>query len=274
MRTSSDKIRLTVSIASAIIIVFFSSQALAWTITADFEQGTSGQRAQGPSGLSEAFSQTLYSTENPNSGTKSAKVTWNAGSDGWGQSGGAFYYPTTLGEGNEIWFRFYNYFKAPWPTVTNSPFGFPKFVRPAHVTNQSGGNIGYHSLYINPSRVILLDSEIAGTQIPLNATVSIGVWESYEMYIKFSSTAGIVRVWKNGILVGERKDRTLRSSTDKVDLSYVLTWWNNGAPQTCYQYLDDFVVTTDRPAGQDAYGNYMIGPLASGPRPSPPSSLR
>jgi len=79
-----------------IILLLFSAlfdlapaNVFAWDITADFEQGTVGQEAQGTSGFSDAFSQTLYSNEQAYTGTQSAKVGFTQGTDAWAISGGS-----------------------------------------------------------------------------------------------------------------------------------------------------------------------------------------
>ena len=86
-------------IISAMVMLAGFSPAFSWTITADFEQGTLGTKANGPSGMTGAYSQTLYSNDFAKTGSQSAKISWTQGSDGWGESGGSFTYPTEVGEG-------------------------------------------------------------------------------------------------------------------------------------------------------------------------------
>ena len=69
------------------LLYIYPVYVFAWDITADFEQGTVGQEAQGTSGFSDAFSQTLYSNEQAYTGTQSAKVGFTQGTDAWAISG-------------------------------------------------------------------------------------------------------------------------------------------------------------------------------------------
>ncbi len=217
-------------LATLLAGLFVTCSAHAWTITSDFEQGTIGAQAEGLSGFTDGFTQTLYSADMANSGKKSAKVTFSQGSDTFAQSGAGLNFPTTLGEGAELWARGYFYFKSPW-AWTCSPV--IKIFRGAHVQTSSGANVGYLSVFADSNGTILLSNEAGDTQPSTSAKFDIGTWQSIEMYVKFSATAPIFRIWKNGqLLIEDTTHKTLRSSTDRADMSYIFSYWNGGVPRT------------------------------------------
>jgi hypothetical protein len=257
----------------------FNTTANAWTFMADFEQGVIGNEAQGASGLSDAFGQTTYSNAVVHSGTKSAKVVFPAGSDVWAIAGGAVTYPAKITHGGELWARMYVYFKSPWSFTANP---VAKVFRAAHVGTGSGGQVGYISTLLDSSGNIVLSNEIYSWQPTLTTKYDVDRWQAIEVYIKFSSTSPIMRFYKDGVLIREEKvAKTMSSTGDIADMSYIFSYWNGGAPQTQTAYIDDIVFTTETPASKDAAGNPIIGvsQLASSPpTPTPlpltaPSSL-
>jgi hypothetical protein len=232
----------------------------AWTKSRDFE-GTVGEKAQGPSGFDNAGTATIYSSEAANSGTGSAKMSWTAGINGFGVCTGEHYYATNLREGDELWVRGYYYFKAPWDWTTPT---YIKIMR-IHVATSSGSNIGYQSLLSDGGGQIVGNTEVADRNYYTNHGYDLDRWQSLEMYVMFSSSAGIFRAWKDGILILEDKSsKTLSSSSDYADFSYFMSYWNGGCPQNQVMYMDDVVMTTDTPSARDAAGNPMIGPSGSG----------
>lgn len=244
-----------------ILFVFFNSGTVsAWTISADFEGGVVGQRAQGTSGFQFAGTATTYSSDVVYSGTKSAKIAWTQGSEGWGVSHGEFTtLPTTVTEGQEIWVRGYYYFASPW--AWNS--GQMKVLRIG--TNYSNGSgSGWLSILEDGGNITFSNEPAliqtwAGTQT--GVAFDINKWQCLEIYVKFSTSDPIFRVWKNGALVKE--DRTLpvvRQSGNYIDRVLVDTIWNTPyAPQNQTQYVDNIIITTDRPSQTDSNGNVMIG---------------
>ena len=262
------------------IFVFWPvSFANGWTITSDFEQGIVGQKAQGPSGCQEAFSQTFYTNEQAKSGIKSAKINWIQGSDGWGQSGCLFDY-SVLGladpsSGDEFWARAYFYYPSSFSFGANPHL---KLFRTANIRTASGGNIGWHDMYANPNRTLKYISEIdPAANGPYGVSAPYDIWHSMEMYLKLSATPGqgVMRTWIDGVLVKEDKThKTMANSTDKAVATYLFTYWNTAVPQNQHNYIDDVVITTNQPANRDAQGNYMIGPIGWGSvlDTTPPSS--
>jgi len=94
------------------------------------------------------------------------------------------------------------------------------------------------------------------------------------MYVRFDSKPvsqggeAIIRMWKNGDLLKEVRDGiTLKRSDAHSQRTLIFTWWAEGAPQSQHAYIDDLVLTTERPNVRDAQGNPMIGtrPLVAAP---------
>ena len=236
-----------------------SGPAFAWTVSTNFENGQVGAKAQGSSGFNEAGSATIFSSEKSASGTKSAKMTWPKGSDGWAVAHGFIDYPN-IGNGSEIWARGFFYFSSPWSWACSPVI---KVLRGAHVANSGGGNVGYHSVFADGSGDILLSNEPGDAQISTRVKFDIDKWQCIEMYVKLSTSDPIFRIWKNGTLIYEdRSHLTLRSSSDYADFAYIMTYWNGGAPQVQTQFVDDFIITNERPSKVDNKGNPMIGPGA------------
>jgi len=230
-------------------------------MTADFESGTNGSTAQGASGFTYAGSATTYTTDKSANGKKSAKMVWPSGSEGWGIDHGEMIYPQQVTNGQEIWARGYYYFESPWNWNNGSAAQYIKILR-IHIANSGGGNIGYHSFIANGSGNIIASNEVADYGPVLSTNYDIGKWQCVEIYVKLSATTPVIRMWKDGVLVFEDTTRkTLSSSTDYANFSYIMTQWNNGAPQNQTQYVDDFIITTDRPTQVDSKGNPMIGPI-------------
>lgn len=237
-----------------VTILFTSGQAFAWTKTATFESGTVGSAAQGTSGFDNIYGGTVFSSDMASLGTKSAKLPWSLGEI---SEGGGFAFPQNVTDGTEVWARADYYFKSPW-SWTCSPV--IKLLRGVHVQNSAGSNVGWLSVFANSNGSISPSNEPAGVQVYTNTTFDVDKWQSIEMYVKLSSTAPVFRVWKNGVLVYEDKtNKTFNSSTDYGDSSLVMSYWNGDSPQNQTQYVDNYIVTTDKPSQVDSNGNPMIG---------------
>lgn len=261
------------------IVILCSSQSLAhaWTWTADFEQGQIGNRAQGPSGFDYAATRTTYTNEIAHSGTKSCKFDWLRGVDGFDTCSAWWGYGDSnhrVGNGGELWVRGYYYFKSPWSWTCDPAI---KILRAA-IRTASDQNRGYHSIFSNTNGQVTLSNEVQDYQPESTVAFGVNQWVCLELYVKFSPTAPITRIWRDGVLVFENKShRTLDSTSDYfAGGGWVMSYWNGGAPQAQVMYVDDFVATTDPPANRDAKGNLMIGPIGSirPARPAQPSDLR
>jgi hypothetical protein len=243
----------------SVSVLFVAGQAFAWTLQADFESGTVGKLAQGTSGFSDAGSATTFSSDLAAYGSKSAKMVWAKGTEGFSSCRGTFDFPSTVGNGGELWIRGYFWFPSNWDW-DSSPV--VKVMR----IHMSGG--GYHSIFAHYSGRIRSSNEIVSYEYNTSTYFTLGGWQSLEMYIKFATSGNrpIFRIWKDGVLVFEDTTRaTLGSSSDRADFSYIMSNWNGGSPQTQTQYLDNFVITTEKPAHVDSKGNPMIGPANTSP---------
>lgn len=108
----------------------------------------------------------------------------------------------------------------------------------------------------------------------------LGKWNTIEYQIRLDdkkkSQGGnsLVRIWYNGKLVGETTERqTLQRPDSYVESLYLFTYWdNNGAHKSQKLYVDDLVVTSDKPSSRDANGNPFIG-VGNGSQVSQPSNV-
>ncbi len=254
------------------VISCMHTTAFGWSLVGDFEGGVVGQKANGPRGLSEAFGKSIIVDTMTFDGTRGAQMGIDAGVEGFGQWGGFMNYPVNLYEGSELWFRISTYFPADFIAVGNPRL---KFMR-VHTMTAVGANDGYLDLYILPNGGFSHDNEITGVSTaeniqtgaatPFGVPLKKGAWETYEVYVKFHSQpgTGIYRVWQNGKLMHENKTlKTLKTPSSWSDRSHIFTYWNGGAPKTQSMYIDDVLITNERPGCQDSNGNYMIGPAKS-----------
>lgn len=258
--------RFLTTIVFAGLACSISTVAFAWTLVGDFEGGSIGQKANGPRGLSEAFGKSVIVGTPVFDGTRGAQMGIDAGSDGFGQWGGYMNHLADLQEGSELWFRISTYF----------PVDFIAVGRPRLKFLRSHTLAGHLDLYILPGGGFSHDNEITGVSTaeniqtgaatPFGAPLKKDVWETYEVYIKFHSRPGnaVYRVWQNGKMIYENTtQKTLSSPSSVSGHSNIFTYWNGGAPQTQSMYVDDVIITSDRPSCQDDNGNYMIGPAKS-----------
>jgi len=257
----------------SLLLFFTSAQAFAWTKSANFESGSVGSLAQGASGFDYAGSATTFSSDKKASGSKSAKMLWPKGSEGWTIDHGELNHSQSVTNGQEIWARGYYYFASPWSWANaGGAAGFIKILR-IHVANASGGNVGYLSFIANASGQIIASNEPADYGPVTGAKLDTDAWQCLEIYANLSTSSPVVRMWKNGVLIFEdTTHRTLSSTSDYANFSYIMTTWNGGAPQNQTEYVDELVVTTDKPSQVDSKGNRMIG-LVNGTTPTPSPTL-
>jgi len=216
------------------------------------------------------------------SGSKSCLISINAGETGFGKWGGVINYPSSLGRGDEVWFRVRTYMPAGFNYDADPRL---KFLR-IHTKGSDGSNIGYNDVYImpsgsNPPLYWIYEGNVGSMQGGGNVKygtsadkIQKGVWETYEVYIRFDTApdrtaptvgngdgdgVGRVKVWKNGKLLLDHGERTLKQSDAMSGKAHIFTYWNGGSPATQSMYIDDVVLTSDRPAATDANGNAYIG---------------
>lgn len=263
------------------IFLFTSGQALAWTLAADFEKGPVGNKAQGESGFSFAGTATTFASDRAHSGTKSAKIAWPKGSEGWGIAHGELALPSAITEGQEVWVRGYYYFASPWSWGS----GYVKVLRLVTLSS-NGSSSGLIGIVENNGEIIFSnepDTSFTYDDTLTKVSYDVGRWQCLEVYVKFSSSDPIFRVWKDGVLVKEdRAHRVVRQSGNYIPNVLIMGIWNSPyAPQNQTQYVDDFIITTDRPSQVDSKGNRMIGPKDGNSvgnpdtvTPAPPAGLK
>ena len=259
-----------------ILFTLFSSTAYCWIIDANFEGGTAGQIANGSTGISESFRQTVYTTEQVHEGNMAAKATITAQTDGFGDFGGNWNLKNgmQLGEGDQIWYRVWLYVPQDFDFTCYCTEG-PKFMR-IHTAAPNGNNEGYWNLHLLTTGITIATSVTQdfydNHPYPwydirkINGKVDKGSWHAYEQYIRFSATPGqgIYRAWYDGKLIFEDTiTQTLRSSNSIVDKVQLFTYWR-GTPQeqpkkTQSLYVDSIIITNEQPDSKDANGNPYIG---------------
>ena len=261
--------------------LLLSAQVHAWVITADFESGQLGQNAAGTDAFAYAGKLTVFDNTRAQSGKRSAKATIKEGTDGWNDWGGSWRYPKPLQEGDELWYRVWLWIEPGWDWNVGS-----KGTR-FHTISAKGVNGGYLDNFFY-NNAIRLGSEVSptlffnnGDDIDLPAMPK-GSWQSFERYIKWHSVPGqaIDRVWINGVLVFEdKKTNTLRDSTSVADFVFQFGFFDGvdtgGAPNTQTLWIDNIVMTNERPSETDKFGNSFIGvgnANITAP-PNPPGSI-
>lgn len=258
-----------------ILFLFLPVSLFAWTVTDTFEGGTVGELAD-DTGMAYdgAGSATVYdSVANGGfvrTGERSCKMTWPdcGGECGFTICRGTYDFTSTAGEGDEVWFRAYVYFQSDWDWTDGESYGQCKFMR-------LKTNSGYLSIMAK-NGYFYLSNEVtpydSSWQSPVQTTPTTnGEWICMEIYVKFSATSGIIRMWKDGVLFAEDKSPTLKSG-DTAYLAYLMSTWNNpGSPQIQSQWFDDVYITNEQPPNQDVAGNYMIGPTDWGDGEDPPT---
>ncbi|MDB4575610.1 polysaccharide lyase [bacterium] len=265
------------SIVLTLFFLHLSTPSHAWVIDANFDSGTAGSIANGPSGITEAFALTKYSNEIVRSGSLSAKATIRAKSAGFGDFGGNWLLSSDqkLGEGDEIWYRTWLYVPHDFSFDCGGCTEGPKFMR-IHTKSATGENEGYWNLHLLTNGITLASSvtddfytnhpyprdDIRG----INGSVNKGEWHAYEQYVKFSSTSGkgIYRAWYDGKLIFEDTvTKTLKSSTSVVDKIQLFTYWRGVADEQPDQdqsvYVDEVMITNEQPDNKDAKGNSFLG---------------
>lgn len=233
-----------------------------WTISADFEDFEDNTMAVGNDGFSSTTNDIAISYSDAFSGSKVAKLDIAAGSSGFGSWGGMFDFPEDLKKGDEIWYKVaikfpagFNYDANPWLKFLRirTPEGHLDW----YMTNE-GSSQPYQFIY---------EGEQKWSHFGTSADViQFDRWIVYEMYIKLDNVRtseggnALVRVWKDGVLMGEFTDRqTLATAETIANYALLFTYWNGENPPAQYLWVDDIVITTETPSHIDADGNPCIG---------------
>lgn len=294
-----------------LIALFFSTQSHAWVITHDFEDGTPGNIADNSvsklkGGFDGAATGSLYSTAHVFNGNQSGSTTIKTGDTGWSRWGGQFNFPP-LGVGDELWWKVALYFPSDFQFDSGSGLGKGMRIK----TTKAGGtgNAGYidnyfksypetsclrHLVYNEASgNAFLANNPSTGknncdpkwnnasgfNRQRIGHTILRDQWVVFEQYVKFSANPnkGIYRMWQNGELVFEDKETwILQSPTSIANYTLLFTYWNKGSPKVNTVWVDDVVLTNNRPNNTDAFGNPFlgVGSLSFTAPPNPPGSVK
>lgn len=285
------------SLTSALFMAPMASHA--WTTVVDCEGGTLNTL---PANTSVAYwgNNTRLNNTQFSGGKQSCKFSIKQGSEGWPSTGGPlewggiFSFPAKVPVGGEVWARVSMWVPTTFPISTNT--GMLKFLR-MHTGISTRGTgcidflMGDQSTPIwdavarkdaYPPFVSNFEGAPGNTMIGTTAeSVAKGKWETYEIYVKVDSVAAsnggtsILRVWKNNNLIANLKNQvTAVDKTGYVDSLYMFTYWNGNAPSDAYVYMDDLIMTSDKPSNVDANGYPFIGgALVDGAAPPSPPVL-
>ncbi len=289
-------------LSTALFASVFSLNAAAWVVKIDCNEGVNGQYVQQSSALnhfSDASSKTQYTTEKSVEGGMGCKLNVRGGTSGWAEFGGRRMLPTNLYKGSEIWVRVHTLFPTDFDYNSTSRGSKLKFLRVHTKSGDSGidgscvpKNEGYNDWYIYPNTKVFGDVPFGFIKechdkwrefgsFDKGISIKKGVWETYEMYIKLDNVSsaqgggGMVRVWKDNELMGEFNDiQTLMTEKSFADAFLLFTYWNGNAPKTQHMYIDDLIITNEKPSSVDEFGNARIGTgtvdLESPPKPPSP----
>lgn len=255
------------TLISALVGIGLSAPAGAWTISQDYDSEAIGAKCGGW-----GSTMSTVTDEMASSGGKSCKQIIGVGETGFGKWGGIITLPTKLVKGAEFWVRVRTFMPEGFNYDSSGEGSHLKFLR-LHIRSDANANEGYDDWYINPTfkappahKFIYEGEQVWALAQDQKTAPVLGVWETYEFYVRLDAASqvsggmAVVRMWKNGALIGEFKDRkTLASDVSYAERFHVFTYWNGGAPQTQQMYIDDLVLTSDQPEGRDAAGNPYIG---------------
>jgi len=273
---------LAVIVGSALMLL--STTSSAWAIQENFDGQTTGADC---APFFDDGADTTVSTDRGVGGIgKSCKFATVTGRTTWG---GGFGFGSKLVRYDEVWIRFRLFIPQGFDFNAYSNGNHLKFIRMTE--RNASGTVGRLDWYwdregtAQPHRLIL-ERDTCGQNCwqffgagdgPIR-----GVWETYEMYVKFDKDAvdtggqGIVRAWKNGKLIGELTNRpTMWGDSNRISNFLIFSHWNGGSPKTQHLYFDDLVATNIAPGTSDSKGNPYIGvgSYALVAPPNPPSSV-
>lgn len=270
--------------------LFVITNANAWVMDSDFEDGPLGQLAQplAASGSTLALGKTTFSSDNPFTGSKSGKAHLDPG-DGGNKWGAWWTFTEKVYEGDEVWARAWMYFP---PNFQWSSDAHQKGLR-INVKNSSGGSAGYFDAYPGASSIYILNgpglsnywtsgaggsAKCSGDKSCFQYAPGSYGWQSIEMYVKASTTKGIFRVWRNGeLLINDTQSETLAAGSSGNYLAgvAVFTFFNStgGSPVSQDTYMDDVFITNEPPNNFDSQGNRFIGigDVTITAKPKPPT---
>jgi hypothetical protein len=217
---------------------------------------------------------TIFTNEvTPVAGTTCGKnmIPAQDSSGGFGKWGGGWVFPTTLREGDQIWWRAF----IRWPSGFNMNMGGAPLCKHFRIYTRhaAGGNIFNNGVTFGYEGI---DRRIAEPRVapgnwpeegPLlyDPDIVPDTWEHWEQYVKLHSdpAQAKIRCWRNNTLVWESfNSKTLAVSTAISPFCYFLTYWNGEPvyPQTPqYCYIDQVKIQSSTPSATDSNGYPFIG---------------
>jgi hypothetical protein len=266
----------------ALSLGFFSVNAPAWTIHADFDSGELGTTADRlTDGFSGAGGGSLYSNETVIKGN-SAKLHIEEGKTGWGMWGGEFIFPEKVFRGEKLWYQVHVYFPEDFDHYSYGEGNRLKFLRITTRSNENQ-NQGAVDFLIdmkgstNPFKWIFEGQNIWSNVGSPEDMIVKGKWESYQIQVTFDTipldSGGMAesRIWKNGVLLKHITDKmTLKDETSHTNRALLFTYWNGGSPKSQSMYVDEITITNETPDWKDSHGNPLIKMT---PPNNPPSRL-
>ena len=278
-------------IIGSICCLSLASHVSAWSLSQDCD-GPLGDRVK------EMFNATTYSNEQVKSGSTSCRLAVRKGTVGWGEFGAMMPFPAPLEKDQELWIRL-DMFVPEGFDYTGSPQ--LKFMR-VHTKSEAGENYGYLDFLITPDGPSHWSKALGGkTDAPFyfyyetvvnqeypgsyeKDRIRKGEWESFEIYYYLDSVStdnngkGRVRIWKNDELLADLPSQTTLKTASAVADSFLLfTYWNGGSPKDQHLYIDNIMITSDKPSNVDAFGNRFIGKgaaKAQSNKPIAPTNIR
>jgi hypothetical protein len=286
---SSEKFFSAIRITKVALLASFllaSSICSAWTIHKNFESGEIGTSAQGQEdGFTGDSGGSEYVNEKSSLGDQSVKLNVRGGTAGFGYWGGTIQFPSDLSKNDEIWISLRLFIPQDFEFSTDT--GYLKFLR-VRQKNEDGSHTGYLDNLItvpNPNRgtfTLLKEGQnlLRGYGEPGIDDIPRERWFRFELYAYLDDVShaqggqAVVRAWLDDKLIAEEYDLyTLSNATAIAKSLYLFTYWNGGAPKDQHLFVDDIIITSERPSGRDTYSNPMIGawPFSSASPPNPPS---
>lgn len=266
----------------AAILLTIAQPAYCWTLDYDFENQSPGERCGNwdSAGNSKVVSSLGFM------GSLGCKLSISEGQEGFGLWGGIFRHPAPLVRGDEIWIRVRTYIPKGFDyDVVPTAGAKLKFLR-IHTGNPDGTNIGYNDWYLvsrayDPPFGFIYEGELKWHMFgATDDRIKFDQWETFEYYVKLDTVPayqggqGRVRAWKDGRLIADITDRqTLKTADARSGRTHLFTYWNGSAPKTQEMFVDDIIVTTDRPNAADTAGNPYIGTSYNVTAPAPPTMI-
>jgi hypothetical protein len=186
--------------------------------------------------------------------------------------------PDFVGEGDEFWWRALVYLPEDHNpgTLGSSPVKWFRIYR----KTDTGMQRGALEFKLTGGGNYLFDNEFGTgdshsvTALPEDRWAP--GWNAFECYAKFSTSAGVVRFWRNNRLIYEFTAVTLPDGANRMWRTQFIAYWNcamrgqcglvadqnDRVPQTQSPiYVDNMFATTSHrpPVNRDADGNLFIG---------------